>query len=70
MPRPVRASPIWFNGRVLVVDQEGTLFVVDAAEAPRRVAERALGESVSATPALMGNNLLVRTQNHLICLRP
>lgn len=70
LPKPIRASPIWFNGRVLVVDQEGTLFVVDAAEAPRRVAERALGESVSATPAVTGANLLVRTQNHLICLRP
>lgn len=62
------ASPVSANGNIYVVSlDDGTFTVLKAgAESPEVVAENPkLGEKTTATPAIAGDTLYVRTANHL-----
>ena len=62
------ASPVSANGNIYVVSlDDGTFTVLKAGtDSPEVVAENLkLGEKTSATPAIVGDTLYVRTANHL-----
>jgi outer membrane protein assembly factor BamB len=60
------ASPIAADGRVYLSSQSGTITVVDArAKGLKVLARNALGEKITATPALVENLIYVRTDRHL-----
>lgn len=63
------ASPIAAAGYIYTASlEQGKLTVLRAAaDKPEVVAERALEERVSATPALVGDRLYVRSVTHLYC---
>jgi len=64
------ASPWAYNGKVFVLSEEGDAFVIDAAaEQYQLLGVNSLGEFCMATPAIVGDRLLIRTQGHLYSIR-
>lgn len=59
------ASPIAANGYVYVVNGAGTFVVLRAGDKLDVTAINKIGESVRATPAIVGNVLFVRSSEHL-----
>jgi len=64
------ASPVAAGGRVYLTDRGGTITVIDDDDELRVVAVNDLGEGVDATPAPVGNVLIIRGEQHLFCLGP
>jgi outer membrane protein assembly factor BamB len=62
------SSPIAGNGRVYVSDNEGTTFVVKAGREFELLAKNNLGERITASPAISGNELFYRTDSHVFCI--
>jgi outer membrane protein assembly factor BamB len=59
------ASPIGAGSRVLLLTEEGTTFVLDAAGEYKEVAKNDLGEMSLASPAIAGDALYIRTESKL-----
>jgi outer membrane protein assembly factor BamB len=60
------SSPVASNGRVYILSEDGDTFVFDAGtDTYVERAKNSLGEMSLATPAPVGNGLLVRTQTKL-----
>ena len=63
------ASPWAYGGKVFLLSEEGNTFVVEAADDYRLLHVNSLDEFTLATPAIVGDRLLIRTQNHLYSVR-
>lgn len=63
------ASPWAYRGRILAIDEEGTTFVFEAGEEFTQLHSNPLDEMVLASPALVGDRLLIRTRGHLYSIR-
>ena len=63
------ASPWAYGGHIFLLSEEGNTFVVEAGEEYRLVGVNALDEFALATPAIVGDRLLIRTQSHLYSIR-
>jgi outer membrane protein assembly factor BamB len=63
------ASPWAYNGKVFALSEEGDTYVIEAGEEYRLLGVNSLGEFSMATPAIVGDRLLIRTQNHLYSIR-
>ena len=63
------ASPVAAGGHIYVVSLgDGVISVINAAsEKPDVEAQRTLGERVAATPAIVGDRIYVRGDQHLYC---
>ena len=59
------ASPIAADGRVFFSSTSGTVTVIAVDKTLKVLARNALGEALSATPAIADNKLYVRTREHL-----
>jgi outer membrane protein assembly factor BamB len=60
------ASPVSADGRVYLCSQSGTITVIDGrAKELKVLARNALGEKITATPALVEKLMYVRTDRHL-----
>jgi outer membrane protein assembly factor BamB len=59
------ASPVGGDGKVFCLNEDGTTFVVEAGPKLKVLAKNRLDEMCMATPALVGNNLLIRTETKL-----
>jgi outer membrane protein assembly factor BamB len=64
------SSPLAHDGKVYCVDQNGTTTVIDAGPELKIVATNPLGEMCWASPAVVGERLLIRTVDHLYCISP
>jgi outer membrane protein assembly factor BamB len=62
------SSPIASDGHVVLSDNEGKTFVVQAGRAFKVLETNQLGERISASPAITGNWLIYRTDSHLYCI--
>jgi outer membrane protein assembly factor BamB len=62
------SSPIASDGHVYLSDIEGTTFVVKAGPEFKLLHTNKLGERISASPAISGNDLIYRTDSHLYCI--
>ncbi|MCA8983020.1 MAG: PQQ-binding-like beta-propeller repeat protein [Planctomycetaceae bacterium] len=63
------ASPIWLDGRIYAVDEEGTVVVMKVgAEEFRELARVPLGEMSHSTPAVANGRLYFKTATKLFCL--
>ena len=49
-------------------NNDGTTFVVRAGTKPELLATNDLGERITASPAISGNDLIYRTDSHLYCI--
>jgi outer membrane protein assembly factor BamB len=63
------ASPWGYNGKIFCMDEEGRTFVIRAGEKYELIDSNDLGEMALATPALVGDRLILRTENHLYSIR-
>ena len=62
------SSPVASDGRIYVSNNDGTTFVVRAGTTFELLAENDLGERITASPAISGNELIYRTDSHLYCI--
>ncbi len=62
------SSPIASDGRIYLSDTEGTTFVVKAGREFELLATNSLGERITASPAISGNELFYRTDSHVFCI--
>lgn len=63
-----QASPVRMGDRILLLAHSGKGFVIQAAAVFQELATFDVGEEVSATPALAGGRLYVRTHRTLACI--
>jgi outer membrane protein assembly factor BamB len=63
------ASPWGYNGKIFCLNEDGKTFVIRAGEKYELLASNDLGEMALATPALIGDRLILRTANHLYSIR-
>ncbi len=65
--KAVSASPILVGNEMLILAENGQVFVVKADKKFELIRESNLGEGVFATPAMADGKLFVRGLNHLYC---
>ena len=63
------ASPWGYGGKIFCLDEEGRTSVIRAGEKYEWIGSNDLGEMALATPALIGDRLILRTENHLYSIR-
>lgn len=61
----VYASPVAAAGRIYITDREGATLVMTAGQQPQALALNRLEEPISATPALVGKEIILRGEHHL-----
>jgi outer membrane protein assembly factor BamB len=62
------ASPVWADGRVYFLAENGKMTVVEDGPAFQVVAQNELGETCCASPAISQGNLFIRTDKALYCI--
>ncbi|HBY63441.1 MAG TPA: hypothetical protein DEH78_26755 [Solibacterales bacterium] len=68
-PGQFTASPVAFDGRILITSNDGDTYVVKAGAAYELLGKNALGEPVYASLALAGDSIYVRSDKHLYRIR-
>jgi len=63
------SSPWAYNGKVFCLNEEGKTFVIAAAEKFALLRVNELDEMAQATPAIVGDRLLLRTESRLYSIR-
>lgn len=66
--RNVYASPVGANGHIYMVDRDGTTVVMKHADKVEIVATNPLNDAIDASPAIVGNEIFLRSQKYLYCL--
>jgi outer membrane protein assembly factor BamB len=64
----VYASPVGAGGHVYICDREGNVVVLKDGPALEIVATNSLGEGINASPAIVGDEMFVRGDDHLYCI--
>jgi outer membrane protein assembly factor BamB len=64
----IYASPVGANGYVYITDLSGTTEVITHSAIPRTVSVNRLEERVNASLAIIGDEILIRGENHLFCV--
>jgi outer membrane protein assembly factor BamB len=59
------SSPVAADNKVYIASEEGVVIVLDAGEQLKILATNKLDGAILATPALVEENIYVRTENHL-----
>jgi outer membrane protein assembly factor BamB len=62
------ASPVAAGGHVYLSARNGTTVVIEDGEVLKIVATNNLGETIDATPAPVGKELIIRGEQHLFCI--
>jgi outer membrane protein assembly factor BamB len=65
----IYASPVSAAGRIYITDRQGVTLVLDDDPAePEVLARNVLDESISASAALVGDEIYLRGERHLYCI--
>ena len=64
----VYASPVGASGRIYVTDRNGTTMVITHDDEPKLLAINRIEEEVNASLSIAGNDLFLRTVDHLYCI--
>ena len=62
------ASPVASDGRIFIVDEEGTVYIIQDGDKFNLLAEIPLGEICMTAPAITDGMIYFRTQNQLIAV--
>jgi outer membrane protein assembly factor BamB len=62
------ASPVAADGRIYFSDRDGNVCVVKAGETLEVLATNSLGETIDASPAIVGDAMYIRGEQHLFCI--
>jgi outer membrane protein assembly factor BamB len=63
------SSPWAYNGSVFCLNEEGRTFVIRAGDKFELLGSNDLGEMALATPAVVADRLILRTEKHLYSIR-
>ena len=64
----VYASPVAAAGRIYFVGRDGTTLVIEQGRELKVLATNKLDEPIDASPALAGNEMFLRSKEHLYCI--
>ena len=62
------ASPVAANGKILLTSRKGIVTEIKAGDKLEILAQNDMGDSILATPALVGNRIYIRTQNEILAI--
>jgi outer membrane protein assembly factor BamB len=62
------SSPVAARGRIYLASREGAAVVVEHAPSLQILATNQLDETIDASPAIVGREMIVRGENHLYCI--
>lgn len=65
---PANSSPVAGGGRIYVSDNEGVTYVIRAGREFEVLSRNNLGERITASPAVSGDDMFYRTDSHLYCI--
>lgn len=63
------ASPVAADGKIYLLNEEGETFVLKAGREFNLLHKNELGERTLASPAIAKGSILLRTDEHLLCIR-
>jgi outer membrane protein assembly factor BamB len=62
------ASPVAFEGKILITSQDGDSFLINAGPKHEILATNSIGEPVYASPAISGGRIFIRGERNLYCI--
>ena len=62
------ASPVAADGRIYIPSREGTTLVIKSGKELEVLATNKLDETIDASPAIVGKDLIIRTETNLYCI--
>ena len=68
VPATFMASPIGYEGKILLCSEDGDGFLFRAGPKHEILRTNALGEAIEASPAVAHGNLFIRGTQHLFCV--
>lgn len=68
IPASFTASPIAFDGKILLTSEDGDTFVIKAGPKHEVIATNSVGEPVYASPAVADGNIFIRGERNLYCI--
>ncbi len=68
IPATFTASPIAFDGKILMTSEDGDTFVVRAGPKHEIIGTNSVGEPVYASPAVADGNIFIRGERSLYCI--
>ncbi len=69
IPSTFFASPVAFDGKILLTSEDGDSFVIKAGPVHEVLATNSVGEPVYASPAIAGGTIYIRGERHLFAIR-
>ncbi|MBL7040094.1 MAG: serine/threonine protein kinase, partial [Pirellulaceae bacterium] len=64
------SSSLWAYGdKVFCLSEDGDTFVIQAGPEFKLLGKNSLGELCMATPAIVGDGLIIRTESHLLRIK-
>ena len=64
----VSASPVMIGDKIIIINEQGAVFIFKAARVFEELARNSLGEQVYASPAIADDRLYIRGFKHLFCI--
>lgn len=64
-----RSSPVGFDGKIVIANEEGDYYVIQAGPEYRVLGKNSMGEGAYASPAMHRDSLYLRTLGHLYRIR-
>ncbi len=68
VPATFTASPVAFDGKILLTSEDGDTFVIKAGPKHEVLRTNSLGEPVYASPAVAGGKIFIRAEKHLYAI--
>jgi outer membrane protein assembly factor BamB len=65
---PFAASPVAGDGKIYLVNEEGTTFVVQAGAEPKLLSTNEIKDTILATPAIANGAIFLRSDKALYCI--
>jgi outer membrane protein assembly factor BamB len=68
IPATFTASPVGFEGKILMTSEDGDTFIVKAGPQHRILGTNSVGEPVYASPAIADGRIFIRGEKNLYCI--
>jgi outer membrane protein assembly factor BamB len=68
IPATFTASPVAFDGKILLTSEDGDTFIVKAGPKHEILGTNSVGEPVYASPAISDRKIFIRGENNIYCI--
>jgi outer membrane protein assembly factor BamB len=68
IPATFTASPVAFDGKILLTSEDGDTFIVKAGPKHEILGTNSVGEPVYASPAIADRKIFIRGENNMYCI--